>query len=295
MIFYTKQRAHPNIFLRQAELKDLEKLTRFINIAPHMYRHLDWCPPLDWLGHQPFYVIDSDEGFQAAMAFPQDPAGIAWIRLFTCAPQVDPAAAWQMLFARGMQDTPHNPRPLIGALGLNNWILKVLDQAGFETYQHIVSLARDLQTPLPEANHNWQVFVRPMEETDLPVVAAIDAAAFEPIWQNSADQIRLSFYQSVYCTVAEIANEIVGFQICTSNLFSAHLARLAVRPDMQHARIGFTLVYDALHKFRQDRLWQLTVNTQDNNHSSLALYQQAGFELTGEQYPVLLYPETKSP
>ena len=291
MILYKKQSIRPDFYLRPAVPRDLNALTRLINTVPRMYRHLDWCPPLDWLGRQPFYVIDSDEGIQAVLAFPQDPPGIAWIRLFACAAQVDPFQAWQLLFARGLEDYSQPPRPLICGLGLNEWFLKVQERAGFTVYQHIVSLARDLQVPLPEANNNWHVFVRPMEEGDIPTVAKIDAAAFEPIWQNSADQIRLSYYQSVYCTVAEIRNEIVGFQICTSNLFSAHLARLAVQPELQHQRIGFTLVYDALQKFRQDRLWQLTVNTQDNNHSSLALYKQAGFELTGEQYPVLLSPE----
>jgi len=30
----------------------------------------------------------------------------------------------------------------------------------------------------------------------------------------------------------------------------------------------------------------ITVNTQNNNHSSLALYQKMGFFRTGEEYPV---------
>ena len=275
-----------DFYVRRAVRGDFDELTRFINTAPHMYRHLDWCPPLDWLGHEPFYLLDFDEGLQAVLAFPQAPYGVAWVRLFATAALIDPVEAWRRLFPVGLEYYQDEPHVTIGGLGLSEWIIRVLEHAGFTVFHNIVSLTRDLQSPLPPARNNPEVFVRPMEEEDLAEVAGIDAGAFEPIWQNSLDQIRLSYYQSVYCTVAEIRGEIVGFQISTSNLFSAHLARLAVRPDIQHRRIGYTLVYDALQKFNHDRLWQLSVNTQDNNKKSLALYQQAGFEFNGEEYPV---------
>jgi RimJ/RimL family protein N-acetyltransferase len=35
---------------------------------------------------------------------------------------------------------------------------------------------------------------------------------------------------------------------------------------------------------------RLTVNTQDNNHISIKLYEKAGFVRTGDAYPVYLYP-----
>jgi ribosomal protein S18 acetylase RimI-like enzyme len=279
----------PDFYVRLADRHDLKDLSRLVNLAPHMYRHLDWNPPLDWLGRQPFLVIDSDEGLQAALAFPDAPPDVAWIRLFVAAAGVDPYQAWQMMFPQGLAYYQSAPEATIAGLGLSSWFINVLERSGFRIHQHIVSLVRDLQKALPEEHTSFDVFVRQMEEDDIPTVAGIDAAAFEPIWQNSADQIRLSYLQSIYATVAEVDGRVVGFQISTSNLFSAHLARLAVSPELQHRRIGMTLIIDAMHKFRQDRLWQLSVNTQDDNHKSLALYRKAGFEPTGEEYPVLSF------
>jgi hypothetical protein len=46
---------------------------------------------------------------------------------------------------------------------------------------------------------------------------------------------------SAYATVAEIGDQLVGFQISTSNLFAYHLARLAVLPEMQQPMVGFRL------------------------------------------------------
>jgi ribosomal protein S18 acetylase RimI-like enzyme len=41
--------------------------------------------------------------------------------------------------------------------------------------------------------------------------------------------------------------------------------------------------------FKRKGIDQISVNTQDNNTSSLALYKRLGFELTGETFPVFRY------
>ena len=68
-----------------------------------------------------------------------------------------------------------------------------------------------------------------------------------------------------------------------------HLARLAVRPDAQRKGIGTALVRDMLWQFERRGAERVTVNTQEDNQASLTLYQKAGFELTGESYPVFQY------
>jgi ribosomal protein S18 acetylase RimI-like enzyme len=66
---------------------------------------------------------------------------------------------------------------------------------------------------------------------------------------------------------------------------------LAVDPKFQRRRIGHRLVQNVLtHFINSHGSWGVTLNTQDNNSASLALYQHVGFKLTGEKFPVYVYP-----
>jgi ribosomal protein S18 acetylase RimI-like enzyme len=49
------------------------------------------------------------------------------------------------------------------------------------------------------------------------------------------------------------------------------------------------LLTDLFIQMRKRGLERLTVNTQDDNVISLALYQKTGFIRTGEQFPVFVY------
>jgi len=276
--------------IRPASRLDHPALSKFLDSAPRSFRHLDWCPPLDWLGSQPFIIMYSDEGIQAALVCPEDPPGIAWIRYFSCAAGVNPVTSWSRLFDACLAYYSHRQNPWLAGLGLSDWFTNVLRRHGFVLHQHIVSLERVATDPLPAFEPNPSITIRLMEPADLTRVAQVDQLAFEPIWQNSLKQVELAYNLSVYATVAEIADQVVGFQISTSNVFSYHLARLAVLPEIQHQMVGQTLVADLIERTQKDRIWDITINTQDDNHASLALYKKIGFSLTGDHIPVFVYP-----
>jgi ribosomal protein S18 acetylase RimI-like enzyme len=54
-------------------------------------------------------------------------------------------------------------------------------------------------------------------------------------------------------------------------------------------KIGSALVADVLSQFARRGAHTLTVNTQQDNLASLALYEKVGFIRTGEEYPVYQY------
>jgi ribosomal-protein-alanine N-acetyltransferase len=87
-------------------------------------------------------------------------------------------------------------------------------------------------------------------------------------------------------TVAEADGQILGYQLSTRNPLGAHLARLAVRPEMQGRGLGRALIADLIQQAERHGMYHLTVNTQSDNLSSLALYKKIGFSETGERYPV---------
>src|SRR3990170_2633119 len=277
------------LVLRQATITDLSRLSNFLTASPRLHRHLDWRPPLEWLGQQPFWLAEQDNLIGAALAIPADPPGIAWVRLFACAAGVNPIDAWEQLFNRCLEDQALDTRTILPSLALSDWYASILRRSGFEHHQDIVGLEREVEFESAHLTSNPDLFVRLMEPDDLPVVAAIDQAAFEPIWQNSLHQVEQSYEQAGIATVAEWDEGIVGFQISTINMFAAHLARLAVMPGLQGRKVGTTLLHDLVQRCRTDRLWQITINTQDDNYASLALYRKVGFKLSGEHFPVFVY------
>lgn len=275
--------------IRRAEKKDASNLADLLSTSPRLHRHLDWRPPLDWLGSHPFWLAESDSRILAAMALPPDPPNVAWVRLFACATSVNPIEMWDELFASCLADPALAPGTIIPSLALSQWYLLILRRAGFDHYQNIVGLEREVLAEVKDRKDNPDLFIRLMDPDDIEAVAAIDLQAFEPIWQNSLAQVGESFEQAAIATVAELGDEVVGYQISTLNLFTAHLARLAVKPGYQNQNIGKNILYDLFRRCKEERLWQITVNTQNTNQASLALYQGIGFRLSGDEFPVYLY------
>lgn len=275
--------------IRRAEARDASLLADLMSSSPRLHRHLDWRPPLDWLGSHPFWLAESDKRILAALALPPDPPNIAWVRLFACAARVNPIEMWDELFFNCLADPALTPETIIPSLALSEWYMLILRRAGFDLYQNIVNLEREVHVEIKDQKTNPDLFIRLMEPDDIESVAAIDQGAFEPIWQNSLVQVRESFEQAAIATVAELGDEIVGYQISTINMFTAHLARLAVKPGHQNQNIGKNILYDLFRRCKEERLWQITVNTQNTNHASLALYQGVGFKLSSEEFPVYLY------
>lgn len=278
----------PAPVIRPAQPGDLPLLSALLNREYYIHRHLDWRPVLEWLGRKPFWLAEERGAALAALAFPPDPPDVAWVRLFAASGRMLPTAAWQALFEPALAELSPNAKTMIAAVGLNRWFTELLENQRFEHYQDIVVLAWNSELPNPRSLPG-HLIVRPMRPDDLPAVAEVDNLAFEPLWRNSLADVEQAFRLAGYASVVEENGRILGFQISTSTPMVTHLARLAVRPDAQRQNIGYVLVYNLFSWFKRNGAWQLTVNTQHNNHGSLALYQSMGFALTGDSFPVYLY------
>lgn len=280
------------INLRQAVLNDQARLSNLIYFESHVHRHLDWRSPLDWLGAQEYWVLEQDGKLSAALACPSDPPGVAWIRLFAHDRTIAAWDAWSVLWQMAHQQVVFSNRQLAAAITLQSWFGAILQQSGFALEQRIVVLEHNLATELPPENIPG---LRPMMATDLPEVAALDAASFKPMWQNSQTSLQMAFAQAGLATVIEEKRRLLGYQISTSNPFGMHLARLAVAPGQQGRGLGQAMVRDLLRHAARNGLNRVTVNTQSDNHPSLALYQKLAFRLTGEEYPVYVHRPLQEP
>lgn len=274
-----------NFQVRPAGLQDRQTISNLIFSQNHAHRHLDWHPPLDWLGSPYFWLIEEDGRALAALACPPDPPGIAWVRLFTFGGRLSALEAWDALWNLARADIARRGGAQVAVIAMHGWMRDLMARADFERLSSVVMLEWRGRPALPPSLPAG-ASLRPMAETDLPAVEQIDADAFDPLWRVSLDTLRRALSQAVYAAVIESAGRPLGYQLSTGNPDGAHLARLAVRKEAQGIGLGSALVADLVARMRRRGARLVTVNTQQNNRASLALYQKFGFVHTGEEHPV---------
>jgi ribosomal-protein-alanine N-acetyltransferase len=282
---------HRPITIRQATEEDRQKLAMLVHFEVYVHRHLDWRSPLDWLGYQPYLIAEKNDQVVAALACPPDPPNVSWLRLFAVSSQISIEKAWQVLWPAARKACLEmNSIERVAVIPLQRWFRSVLQESEFSLTHRVVMLNWDRRQNTSEPEPEFgDIIVRPMNLDDLQTVHEVDSAAFRHEWKNSQSSLELAYRQAAIATVAEIDGELLGYQISTASPVGGHLARLAVLPDFQRTGIGSALVRDMLWQFERRGAERVTVNTQEDNQASLALYQKAGFELTGESYPVFQY------
>jgi ribosomal protein S18 acetylase RimI-like enzyme len=274
-----------DIRVRSAAITDQRQISNLIHFGPQVHRHLDWRDPLDWIGSPPYLILEHRGQVTSALACPPDPPKIGWVRLFANAGRFPASEAWQPLWESAQKELSGMGVLLAAAIVLQDWFHELLLASGFSTRQEIVMLERNDAFP-PVASPVAGVSIRPMMPYDLAAVSEVDAAAFDPLWQNSFDALRRAYPQSALATVAEKERRVIGYQISTRNPLGVHLARLAVLPEVQGSGIGRVLLADLVQRSGQRGLTHFTVNTQSDNAASLALYQKTGFREMKDRFPV---------
>jgi len=278
-----------NLNVRRAVAEDHRQIANLGSYEANIHRHLDWRSPLDWIGASNYWVLEEDERIVAALACPEDPPQVAWIRLFGYSPHLSGTEAWSALWRSACNEILFsNKRTQIAAIIVKHWFQNILLSSGFEIKQNIVLLQLTHEN-IRTFTAPPQIHIRPMQPADMPAVEEVDLQAFGQFWHNSLDSLSRARAQAVNATIAEDASGVIGYQISTGNPLGAHLARLGVRPEAQGQGVGTALVGDLIQRLGGHGLGRLSVNTQSDNAASLTLYKKLGFEPTGEHYPVLIY------
>lgn len=279
--------------VRPAVLQDQHQIANLMFFESHVHRHLDWHAPLEWLGSPYYWVVEDTGRIVAVLACPQDPAGVAWVRLFAHSRSLTLDEAWNVLWTTAKKNIGRNGGATVAVIAMQQWLNDLMVRNKFTHQQDIIMLEWKGNV-VPERVPVEGVTIRTMEKEDLPAVADLDAFAFMPLWQNPLPALEKALPQATSATVAEDKRGLAGYQLSTANPFGAHLARLAVRPDAQKRGLGALIVTDLIQRLDKKGIGRLTVNTQSDNHASLALYKKMGFIQTGEKFPVYSYPVASS-
>jgi ribosomal-protein-alanine N-acetyltransferase len=128
--------------------------------------------------------------------------------------------------------------------------------------------------------------IREASFADIDCITDIDTAAFEPFWQYNHHIFEIALRQAATFTVIESEKRILGYQLSTWHIESAHLGRLAIIPEWQGHGLGRMLVEEMLRFFEARGIYRVTVNTQANNYPSQRLYKSLGFKTTGHSVPL---------
>lgn len=278
------------ITTRPVEPRDKNQLAHLIHYGTYVHRHLDWKPPLDWIGESPFIVAESNNRVMAALACPPDPPNTAWVRMFVCSTRISYNYAWEKLWPKTEEQLRSNQTKILAAIPLQKWFRELLSANDFKHNHNVISLSwkaePNIFASLPKPN---PFEFRSMSHNDLQLVQHIDSLAFGPLWRNAFDSIELAYKQAVLATVVVDNETIIGYQITTPTPYGAHLGRLAIDPRYQGKGIGYAIIHDLVSQLSKREIHRITVNTQDNNTKSFGLYKKAGFRETEEAYPVFVF------
>jgi ribosomal-protein-alanine N-acetyltransferase len=170
-------------------------------------------------------------------------------------------------------------------VGSEEWLTTPLQDHGFVVGNVILAYTKsDGAVP---SRGNQEVLVRPAQPGDFPSLVALDQAAFDPLWQNTAEVFRDILANYPYFVIAELDGIVVGYQFSSLMGDQGYLARVAVHPHYQGRGIGIRLLAEAIAFFEKEGARVITLNTQRDNQASQRLYRWFGFELMGEEAVVL--------
>jgi ribosomal-protein-alanine N-acetyltransferase len=272
--------------VRSATTNDSSIISHLLERSPFVHQHLDWLDTDSFLDKRPFLLaINQQNELTACIACPLSLHNIAWIRVFAVNRNHEPRQLWGQLWPLALDELRSMGCKNIAALVISPWFKSLLQQSGFNETNAVVFLEW-----YPNSSPNTSVFpgeLRGVRQSDIDRLIDLDQETFQGIWSNSRDELLRAFQTASIMTVLEFEGELIGYQLSTASAWGAHLARLAVRPNWQGKGIGNAIVTDLMLKVRKRGYHRLTVNTQEDNLRSLALYQRLGFTLISDRYPVM--------
>lgn len=157
----------------------------------------------------------------------------------------------------------------------NDWLRDVLLTRGFFPYRQLYAYDKfDYRIP---TMGNQQVRVREVERRDIPMLLAIETACFEDLWRYDAASFEDIAATHPYFVVAELNEQVIGYQFNALDGEYGYLVRIAVHPSLNSKGIGARLMVEAIHFFERERVLRIMLNTQDDNAHAHRLYEWFGF------------------
>ena len=121
--------------------------------------------------------------------------------------------------------------------------------------------------------------IRPMQETDLDDVIAIEEAVYPFPWTRGIfhDCILVGYS----CWVYQQQQEVIGYVVMSAAAGEAHILTLAVHPEYQGQGIAKNILDHALENSRKKGVDTIYLEVRPSNSRAIDIYQKAGFNEIG--------------
>ena len=124
--------------------------------------------------------------------------------------------------------------------------------------------------------------IRPMAESDVPVVAAMEAAIFGDAWSETLyrETVQSGRYD---CQVLLVEERIVGYFCGQVILDEAEVHRIAVDPSQRERGYGQLLLADFLDRMKDQSVVSVLLEVRAGNVAAIGLYEKNGFISIGRR------------
>ena len=117
--------------------------------------------------------------------------------------------------------------------------------------------------------------ISPIQEKDFEQLFDIEQAAHLVPW--SMGTLKNNMGERYLNLKIECNNEIVGFTICQTVLDEATLFNIAIHPNYQGQKLGFTLLNALIEQLRNKGILTLWLEVRESNQNAIRLYEKLNF------------------
>jgi ribosomal-protein-alanine N-acetyltransferase len=126
-------------------------------------------------------------------------------------------------------------------------------------------------------------FIRPARGADLLRLAEIEAASFADAWPVDLLAVELVHPQAILLITSRQREPPAGYAVFRHFSGEAELLRLGVAPEERRQGLGRSLVEAGFNWLRAEAVEVCHLEVRVDNHSAIALYEDLGFERTGQR------------
>lgn len=123
------------------------------------------------------------------------------------------------------------------------------------------------------------VEIRPMHDLDVPVIVAIERAAYQFPWSEGIfrDCLRVGYV----CRVVDIGGDMAGYGIMSVGAGEAHILNVCIAAEYRGRGLARRVLQYLLDRARAAGMYEAFLEVRPSNTTAAHLYQSMGFEQVG--------------
>lgn len=123
------------------------------------------------------------------------------------------------------------------------------------------------------------VEIRPMRELDLPLVVAIERAAYQFPWSEGIfrDCLRVGYA----CRVVDVGGDMAGYGIMSVGAGEAHILNVCIGDEYRGRGLARRVLAYLLDRARAAGMYEAFLEVRPSNTAAAHLYNSMGFEQVG--------------